>query len=81
MIDGTVIKTKFYNGKVIGLELPTNLTIEVEEAPEAVQGNTVTNATKKIKLVTGHELDAPQFVSQGDKIIVNTETGKYVGKG
>ncbi|SYV91622.1 Elongation factor P [Mesomycoplasma hyorhinis] len=30
---------------------------------------------------TGYELDVPLFIKEGEKIIVSTETGKYVSRG
>ena len=50
------------------------------EAEDAVQGNSVTNAQKKAWLSSGYELNVPQFIKTGEKIIVDTKTGKYVGR-
>ncbi len=43
--------------------------LEIEDTADAVKGNTVSNATKKAKANTGLELDVPQFIQIGDKII------------
>jgi elongation factor P len=80
MHEGLNVQVISYEDKILGIELPSNVQLTVIEAPDAVKGDTVTNATKKIKLETGIEIDAPQFISVNQKIIVNTNTGKYVGK-
>lgn len=67
-----------YEGKPIAFKAPLKIVREVTEAGEGVKGDTATNATKKAKTETGYELDVPLFISKGDKIAINTETGKYV---
>ena len=81
LVEGAEVYIMMYEGKNLGISMDKNITLEVIEAPDAVAGNTVTNATKKIKLETGIEIDAPQFIKQGDKVVVSTVDGKYVSKG
>jgi elongation factor P len=81
LIEGSEVFIMMFEGKDLGISLDKNVTLEVAEAPDAVAGNTVTNATKKIKLETGIEIDAPQFIKVGDKVVVSTSEGKYVSKG
>ena len=35
---------------------------------------------KKAWLESGHEINVPQFIKTGDKVIIDTETGKYVSR-
>ncbi|WP_027124239.1 elongation factor P [Mycoplasmoides pirum] len=79
--EGIEVNVIAYEGEILGLTLPDQVTIEVEYAEDAVQGNSVTNAMKKAKLVTGYELDVPQFITTGEKIVVNVEEGIYVSRG
>ncbi len=79
--EGSIVKVTSYEEMIIGIELETNITLSVKETADAVRGNTVSNATKKAVLSTGYELDVPQFVNIDDKIVVNSDTGKYVSKG
>ena len=74
----TSVTTFVFNGKVIKVELPIKMTLEVTEAPPAVKGNTAQGGTKLVTLETGAKIDTPLFVNTGDKIIVNTSTGEYV---
>lgn len=74
----TLVTAKVWNGKVINLEVPIKMTLEVKEAPPAIKGNTAQGGTKQVVLETGAVVSTPLFVNAGDKIVVNTETGEYV---
>ena len=45
----------------------------------AVKGNTASggNMTKEVKLENGLLCHVPMFINQGDKVVVNTDTGEY----
>ena len=64
--------------KVIKLSLPIKMEFTVKEAPPAVRGDTSKGGNKIITLENGATLNAPMFITEGDKISVNTETGDYV---
>lgn len=78
--EGSEVLVMTYESRVLGVDIPKNVELVVAETADAVRGDTVTNATKKAVLETGIEIDVPQFIDQGQKIIVNTTTGKYGGK-
>ena len=65
-------------GKIIKLSLPIKMEFKVKDAPPAVRGDTSKGGNKIITLETGATLNAPMFISEGDTIRVNTETGEYV---
>jgi len=64
--------------KIIKVSLPIKMEFKVKEAPPAVRGDTSKGGNKIITLENGTTLNAPMFVSEGDVIRVNTETGDYV---
>lgn len=64
--------------KIISINLPIKMTYLVKEAPPAIKGDTRTGGNKVITLENGATINAPLFIAEGDKIIVNTETGEYV---
>lgn len=80
LVSNLIIKLKLYKNIVFGIDLPLNITLIVTEAPDAVRGDTITNPTKKVTVETGFKIDVPQFISTGDKIVVNSETEKYVSR-
>ncbi len=74
------IKIDFYDEKPIFPELPGIVILKVTDAPPGVRGDSVSNTTKLAVCETGLKLNVPLFVSEGDEIKVNTETGEYVGR-
>jgi elongation factor P len=52
----------------------------VVETEDAVKGDTVSGAKKTAVLETGATVMVPLFVKKGEVIIVNPETGQYVGR-
>lgn len=78
--DGVEVSILKYENEVLGIKLPDQVTIELADAEEAVQGNTVQNVQKKAWLPSGYEILVPQFVKKNEKIVVNTANGEYVGR-
>jgi elongation factor P len=74
----TILDALSWNDTVINISLPIKMEFEVVEAPPAIRGDTATGGTKQITLDTGATINAPLFIQQGERIIVNTETGEYV---
>lgn len=66
--------------KMVGIDLPIKMNLKVTEAAPAVKGNTSSGALKTVTLETGAEVNVPLFINEGDFVIVNTETGEYVGR-
>lgn len=76
--EGLQLKLLKYEDEIIDYELPNSIVYEVTDSEIAVAGDTATGATKKITLETGLQVTVPLFVTVGDKIKVNTETGEYI---
>lgn len=77
LIEGESVTIVSYQGEILGVMLPEKVALEVTETAPGVKGNTAANATKEAVLETGFRLQVPLFVNVGDKVIVNTFTGKY----
>lgn len=71
-------KVLSYKGNVFGVEPPFFVELEVTETDPGFKGDTATNATKPAKLETGAEIRVPLFISEGDRIKVDTRTGEYM---
>jgi elongation factor P len=77
--DNTMAEILFYDEtKILGIEIPIHLVLEVTEASIAVRGDTATNVLKQVTLETGATVQVPGFVNQGDKIKIDTRTGQYI---
>ena len=62
----------------IDISIPLKMVFTVTTAPEALRGDTVTGATKSVEVETGLQVRVPIFIKEGEKILVNTESGEYV---
>lgn len=71
------VHVEYYEGKPISVELPATVDLTVVETEPALKGATVSNVMKPAKLETGLVVQVPPFVSQGEKIRVNTSEGTY----
>ena len=78
LLPNTDVQINFHNDCPIGVELPTNVILEVVETDVMVKGQTAASGGKPAILETGYKLSVPQFISVGEKVKVNTETGEYV---
>ena len=67
-----------YDGAVLGIDLPTSVELEVTQTDPGFKGDTANAAFKPATVETGLVVDVPLFVNEGDRIRVDTRTGKYV---
>jgi elongation factor P len=69
-----------WNGKVLEVELPNSVTLEVIETDPGVKGDTAQGGTKPAKVETGATVMVPLFISTGEKIRIDTRDDKYLGR-
>lgn len=67
-----------FDGRVLGVEMPTAVELEVTETEPGFKGDTANAASKPATVETGRVIEVPLFVNQGDRVRVDTRTGKYV---
>jgi elongation factor P len=75
--NGTVTVT-FVEEKAVSIELPSSVVLAVSDAPEGIRGDSANNTQKPATLETGISLQVPLFIKTGEKIKVDTRTGKYM---
>jgi elongation factor P len=67
-----------YKGKVFAVDPPNFVELTVTQTDPGFAGNTATNATKPATVETGAEIKVPLFISEGDRIKIDTRTGEYL---
>ena len=67
-----------YDGRILGVELPTAVELEVTQTEPGFKGDTANASFKPATLETGLAIDVPLFVNQGDRIRVDTRSGRYL---
>ena len=66
--------------RVLGLEIPTFVNLEIVETRPSVKGGSVTARTKPATLSTGLVVQVPEYMAVGETIRVDTRTGEYASK-
>lgn len=64
----------------VGLQLPQTVTLEVVDTPPELKGGTATKRPKPAKLSTGIEIQVPEYITNGEKVLVSTVTGEFAGR-
>ncbi|MBU0727795.1 elongation factor P [Patescibacteria group bacterium] len=78
--EDTEVHVTFYEGAPIGVQPPIKITLEITETTPGVKGDTATGGTKQATVETGAVILVPLFIKEGDKVLINTETGEYVSR-
>jgi elongation factor P len=78
LTDNLELDLEFYEGKVVGVELPKSVELKVVDTPPSFKGDTVTGGNKPATLETGLTINVPMFVNNGDSIVVDSRSGEYL---
>ncbi len=70
----------FWDDKVLEIELPTSVVLEITDTDPGVKGDTATGGTKPATVETGAQVMVPLFISIGEKIKIDTRDGSYLGR-
>jgi elongation factor P len=68
----------FVEEKFADIELPSSVVLTVTDAPEGIRGDSANNVQKAVTVETGITVQAPLFIKTGEKIKIDTRTGKYM---
>ncbi|MEI6667992.1 MAG: elongation factor P [Acidobacteriota bacterium] len=77
LIPESTIKVEFFGAEPVGIELPQTVDLGVKDTAPAIKGATASAQLKPATLETGLVVSVPPFVSVGDRVRINTETGEY----
>jgi elongation factor P len=78
LVENGLVTVTFVEEKAVTVEIPSSVILTVTDAPEGVRGDSANNVQKAIVLETGITVQAPLFIKTGEKIKVDTRTGKYM---
>jgi elongation factor P len=76
--EGVDYQAVIYEGKVIAIEPPITVDLEVVDTEPGVRGDTASGGTKPATLETGLVVQVPLFIERGDIVKIDTRTGEYV---
>ena len=64
----------------VALQLPASVALEVIETPPELKGGTATKRPKPATLSTGIEIQVPEYIRVGERVLVSTTTGEFAGR-
>ena len=79
LTEGMNVGLVFFEGECLTISLPVKVEVTIVETTPAIKGAPSTQS-KDAVTDTGLTIRVPQFIAQGEKVLVNTEDGKYAGR-
>jgi elongation factor P len=78
LLEGMVISAMYFEGRVVGIEVPMFVEMTVKETTPNIKGAAVQNTSKPAILETGLEVKVPPYIEEGNRVKVDTRTGEFV---
>src|SRR5881628_2572224 len=78
LVENAHVTVTFVDDKAVSIELPSSVMLTVSDAPEGIRGDSANNVQKSVALETGISIQTPLFIKTGEKVKVDTRTGKYM---
>ena len=78
MVENGQVTMTFVDDKAVQIELPPSVVLKVTDAPDGVRGDSANNVQKTVTMETGITVQAPLFIKTGEKLKIDTRTGKYM---
>jgi elongation factor P len=78
LVENGGVTVTFVDDKAVSIEMPSSVVLTVTDAPEGIRGDSANNVQKPVTMETGITVQAPLFIKTGEKIKIDTRTGKYM---
>ena len=78
LVENSPVTMTFVEDKAVSIELPSSVVLTVKDAPEGIRGDSANNVQKPVTMETGITVQAPLFIKTGEKLKIDTRTGKYM---
>jgi elongation factor P len=78
LIENAPVTVTFVEDKAVQIDLPASVVLTVAEAPEGIRGDSANNVQKPVVMETGITIQAPLFIKTGERVKIDTRTGKYM---
>jgi elongation factor P len=78
LVENAQVTMTFVEDKAVTIELPSSVVLTVTDAPEGIRGDSANNVQKAVTMETGIVVQAPLFIKTGEKLKIDTRTGKYM---
>ena len=78
LTEGMVIQAQYFEGRVVGVDLPMFVELTVKETTPNIKGAAVQNTSKPAIMETGLEIKVPPYIESGSRVKIDTRTGEFV---
>ena len=78
LVENAQVTVTFVEEKAVSIELPSSVVLIVRDAPDGIRGDSANNVQKPVIMETGITVQAPLFIKTGEKLKIDTRTGKYM---
>ena len=78
LMDGIEVSICWWGEKIMGVDLPNTIDVEVVETDPGLRGDTASGGSKPAKIASGATVTVPLFINEGDRIKVDTRSGEYI---
>ena len=78
LIENASLTMTFVEEKAVEIEMPSSVVLTVTDAPDGIRGDSANNVQKAVIMETGITVQAPLFIKTGERIKIDTRTGKYM---
>ncbi|HLR84285.1 MAG TPA: elongation factor P [Nocardioidaceae bacterium] len=80
LLDNQEVVVSVHEGRPLFVDLPASVELTIEYTEPGLQGDRSSGGTKPARLETGYETSVPLFISQGEKVKIDTRDGSYLGR-
>ncbi len=78
LVENGHVTVTFVEERAVSIELPASVILTVADAPEGIRGDSANNVQKAVTMETGIAVQVPLFIKTGEKLKIDTRTGKYI---
>jgi elongation factor P len=80
LLENAEVNVAIHEGQPLYVELPASVALEVTYTEPGIQGDRSSGGTKPATVETGIDIQVPLFIKQGEKVLVDTRDGSYLGR-
>jgi len=80
LLENAEVNVAIHEGNPLYIELPASVELEITYTEPGIQGHRSSGGTKPATVQTGIDIQVPLFIKQGEKVLVDTRDGSYLGR-
>lgn len=74
------VRALIYNDECVGIDIPATVELLITQCDPGVRGNSATSRSKPATMETGLVVQVPEYITEGEKIKVDTRTGQFLSR-